>query len=146
MLLKGRLTSLRLFVPPVSGFRRSFPSRLRWHCTLWQTMRTAFTKHLLPRQIALIAACCVATACCGCGAIGLYSLGHSLLSHNHVLKPILPDDGEEAEANRALPTRGLSPAADSRSSRGGGLPMEKGPDDAPSAETSGASTGETIGE
>lgn len=27
----------------------------------------------------------------GCGPIGLYSLGHSLLVHNHVLKPILPD-------------------------------------------------------
>jgi hypothetical protein len=28
----------------------------------------------------------------GCGALGLYSLGHSVLAHNHLLKPILPDD------------------------------------------------------
>jgi hypothetical protein len=110
-------------------------------------MRSLFTKRLLPRPAALIGACCVAAACCGCGALGLYSLGHSVLSHNHVLKPILPDEGEGVEENRQVPAGGPGPTSDNSSSRGHRLPMDRGPDDAPSAETtSDASDGETTGE
>ncbi|HEV3343685.1 MAG TPA: hypothetical protein VG125_25155 [Pirellulales bacterium] len=92
----------------------------------------------LTRPAVLIAACCV-VSCSGCGALGLYSLGHSVLAHNHVLKPILPDD--EAEP-------GDGPPADNGSSCGDLLPMERcRRTESGAAETnSGMTSGETLGQ
>ena len=39
----------------------------------------------------------------GCAPLGLYSLGHSVLAHNHVLKPVLPED----ESDSSLPDSSL---------------------------------------
>lgn len=71
-------------------------------------------------------------------------MGHALLSHNHVLKPVLPDDGEDDPGLLADEPLLM---AEKSSSRGNRLPIESGLDDAPSADAvSNAFSGETSGE
>lgn len=111
-------------------------------------MRSPSSTRFLPRLAVLLAACGTA-ACSGCGALGLYSLGHSLLSHNHVLKPILPDDVDEEGQDQPLAPDGTGFTTNNGSSRDGRLPMERcrGSDDArPTLTASDAASGETIGE
>lgn len=84
--LDARLIHLYKYGPHLSAGRRrqtilSFlvvgrmrPSPPPWHCAT---------------AAAIIAS--ASLVCSGCGPLGWYSLGHSILVHNHVLKPILPD-------------------------------------------------------
>ena len=50
----------------------------------------------------------------GCAPLGLYSLGHSLLVHNHVLKPVLPDDESDSSLAESLPMESCRESADGR--------------------------------
>jgi hypothetical protein len=65
--------------------------------------------------------------CSGCGALGAYSLAHSVLAHNHVLKPVLPDEPDLEDgasgADRVSVQGRLDLAAD-RSSLDEPMPME----------------------
>jgi hypothetical protein len=78
--------------------------------------------------------------------MSLYSLGHSVLQHNHVLKPVLPDDEGESADGQPLPTRDLHLMLDNTSSRGNHLPMERHAGEDASATNPDEPSSEPIGE
>ncbi|HWB08893.1 MAG TPA: hypothetical protein VG826_06705 [Pirellulales bacterium] len=76
--------------------------------------------------------------------MGLYSAGHSILQHNHVLKPILSDDVEESAEGEPSPARDLRFMSDKISSRSGLLPMERRAENGASETSPDETTGEKL--
>ncbi|HVX11584.1 MAG TPA: hypothetical protein VHC22_10420 [Pirellulales bacterium] len=74
----------------------------------------------------------------GCGPLGLYSIGHSVFEHNHVFKPVLPDDQPAASDTDALTGPATETSGEIVSSSDQAMPMEithSPPADARSAES-----------